>query len=69
MIPQAVSKLITALAAFIPLPEQVAAFAMGVMVGIMIARRLDAKALKQAEEALGKAVSRKVTPNRVPKKR
>lgn len=69
MIPQAVSKLIAALAAFIPLPEQVAAFAMGVMVGIMIARRLDAKAVKQAEDALGKAVSRKVAPNRVPKKK
>jgi hypothetical protein len=68
MIPQAISKILAMLAAFMPLPEQVAAFALGLTVGLLIARRLDARQASKAAESIGKAV-KKLTPNRVPKKR
>ena len=66
--PAMISKLAAALAAFLPLPEQVAAFALGLTVGLLIARKLDARAANKAASALAKA-TRKVAPNRVPKRR
>ena len=66
--PAMISKLAAALAAFLPLPEHVAAFALGLTVGLLVARKLDARAATKTANALAKA-ARKVTPNRVPRKR
>ena len=66
--PAMISKLAAALAAFLPLPEQVAAFALGLTVGLLVARKLDARAATKAANVLAKSV-RKAAPNRVPRKR